>query len=529
MPLVLLQAVDNIGQMTLKNASLAVLTGLASLISAPAAAEEFLPETTPIEIDTSNADAKEVGGLIYLGGVEISPGEVEIGGISGLEWSDGRLYAVTDDGRWIILTPDEIGDTLVDIIGAEVGPLLDDRGKRLRGKDEADSEAIANQADGSWLVAFEHDHRIWRYADLAGNAQPTELPIADLAFDADDNGGIEALAYGPEGLLACGEWTGRDTLNCMRERAGGLVSFEVSPPEALAGRNAVPTDADCASDGSCYILFRSYSRELGNAAAVMSLAPDNTAAEVAVFLPPITLDNFEGLTVRELNGRTYLYIASDNNFSANQRTLIMKFEVPAARQDVALAPPPTNAPEASFETVDVVLETELGDITIALETERAPITAENFLRYVDEGRFDGTVFYRAMSLDREPRPNGLLQGGTQFDPKRILPGIRHEPTSETGLSHTSGALSMAMGEPGTANGDFSIMLQDQTGLDARPESDDPVWKHGYAVFGYVTDGMDVVTAIHASRVDPDKGEGWMKGQMLAEPVTIVKARRADAE
>jgi peptidyl-prolyl cis-trans isomerase A (cyclophilin A) len=157
------------------------------------------------------------------------------------------------------------------------------------------------------------------------------------------------------------------------------------------------------------------------------------------------------------------------------------------------------------------------------------VTAKNFLRYVDEKRFDGTVFYRAMRLDREPRPNGLLQGGTQFDPKRILPGIPHEPTTETGLSHTHGALSMAMGDPGTANGDFSIMLQDQTGLDADPNATEAVWRNGYAEFGYVIDGMDVVYAIHAQPADPNKGEGVMRGQILAEPVEIVTARRAPAD
>jgi peptidyl-prolyl cis-trans isomerase A (cyclophilin A) len=200
--------------------------------------------------------------------------------------------------------------------------------------------------------------------------------------------------------------------------------------------------------------------------------------------------------------------------------------LPLAAQDSAVDEPREPAP--TYETVDVVLETALGDITIALETERAPITAGNFLRYVEENRLDGTVFYRAMSLDREQQPSGLLQGGTQWDPDRILPGIEHEPTTQTGLSHTDGALSMAMGEPGTANGDFSIMIGDQTGLDANPEAEDPVWRNGYAVFGYVTDGMDVVKAIHAAPVDPDKGEGWMKGQMLAKPVKILEARRVKA-
>lgn len=203
---------------------------------------------------------------------------------------------------------------------------------------------------------------------------------------------------------------------------------------------------------------------------------------------------------------------------------------------VAIALPSTVAgqddtaePEPQYATVPVVLETSMGAITIALETERAPVTAGNFLRYVEDGRFDGTVFYRRMALDWGDQPNGLIQGGTQWDPKRVLPGIAHEPTSETGLTHSRGSLSMAMGEPGTANGDFSIMLQDQPGMDADPTSDDPVWQNGYAVFGYVTEGMNVVEAIHAAPVDPAKGEGWMKGQMLAKPVTIVKARRVSED
>ncbi len=203
----------------------------------------------------------------------------------------------------------------------------------------------------------------------------------------------------------------------------------------------------------------------------------------------------------------------------------------AAAFALLLATPLVAQEDSAPATTLVVLETAMGEITVSLETERAPVTAGNFLRYVDEGRFDGTVFYRRMMLDWGEQPNGLIQGGTQWDPERVLPGIAHEPTTQTGLSHTRGALSMAMGEPGTANGDFSIMLQDQPGMDADPESEDPVWQNGYAVFGFVVEGMDVVEAIHAAPVDPAKGEGWMKGQMLAEPVEIVQARRvtADAE
>ena len=197
---------------------------------------------------------------------------------------------------------------------------------------------------------------------------------------------------------------------------------------------------------------------------------------------------------------------------------LLALSTPATAQTIEVAIDP--------EVVPVVLETTMGNITVEVDIERAPITAGNFLRYVDEGRFDGTVFYRAMRLDWGDQPNGLIQGGTQYDPARILPPIAHEPTSDTGLNHLRGALSMARYEPGTATGDFSIMLRTQPGMDAQPGHEDPAFHDGYAAFGYVVSGMDVVEAIHAAPIDPDEGEGWMKGQMLAEPVRILRARRA---
>ena len=180
-------------------------------------------------------------------------------------------------------------------------------------------------------------------------------------------------------------------------------------------------------------------------------------------------------------------------------------------------------------TTNVVMKTELGDIVIALETERAPVTAGNFLRYADEKRFDGTVFFRTMLLDWGEQPNGLIEGGTQNEPRRILPPIAHEPTSATGVQHLAGTISMARYEPGSATGDFSIMLSPQPGLDADPAGEDAERRAGYAAFGHVVEGMDVVRAIFDAPVDPDKGEGTMKGQMLAQPVKIISVRRAAAQ
>lgn len=200
--------------------------------------------------------------------------------------------------------------------------------------------------------------------------------------------------------------------------------------------------------------------------------------------------------------------------------------LPAAGQDIETAAEPS-APDAPEVTL-VEIETTMGTITAAIETQRAPVTSANFLRYVDEDRFDGTVFYRAMPLAWGEQPNGLIQGGTQNDPARILPPIAHEPTSDTGILHERGTLSMARFDPGTATGDFSIMLQTQIGMDADPDNADPQFHAGFAAFGHVVEGMDVVEAIHAAPTDPDKGEGWMQGQMLADPVQITEIRRAPA-
>ncbi|MGC1269687.1 MAG: peptidylprolyl isomerase [Croceibacterium sp.] len=182
-------------------------------------------------------------------------------------------------------------------------------------------------------------------------------------------------------------------------------------------------------------------------------------------------------------------------------------------------------PVQAQQLTNVVIKTDVGDIVVALETERAPVTANNFLRYVDGKRFDGTVFYRAMRLDWGDQPNGLVQGGVQNNPQRLFPPIAHEPTSQTGVKHTLGAISMARLEPGSATADFSIMLAPQPFLDANPEGATEDERLGYAAFGHVVEGMEVVRAIFDAPLDQAKGEGWMKGQMLAKPVRILTVRR----
>jgi len=189
-------------------------------------------------------------------------------------------------------------------------------------------------------------------------------------------------------------------------------------------------------------------------------------------------------------------------------TLALAQELPAT------APPPLPR---------VVMETSAGRIVIEVNDRQAPITGGNFLRYVDEHRFDGTSFYRAV---RAAPDLGLVQGGTNNDPAKVLPPIVHEPTTVTGLSHVDGAVSMARYDPGTATGDFFVSVGSTPSYDAgRPFSIDA---YGFAVFGKVVEGMDVVRGILVAPTSPTEGEGFMRGQMLEPRITIVTARRDTA-
>ena len=165
----------------------------------------------------------------------------------------------------------------------------------------------------------------------------------------------------------------------------------------------------------------------------------------------------------------------------------------------------------------VAMETTLGRIVIELDP-RAPVTTANFLAYVDGGRLDGESFYRAMKIG----DGGLIQGGIRSDGRKLLPPIAHEPTSQTGLKNVAGAIAMANAGPGTARSDFFILVSDQPAFDAGDPQGDST---GFAVFGRVVEGLDVVKQILASPVSATKGEGVMKGQILEPEVRIVKAKR----
>jgi peptidyl-prolyl cis-trans isomerase A (cyclophilin A) len=169
----------------------------------------------------------------------------------------------------------------------------------------------------------------------------------------------------------------------------------------------------------------------------------------------------------------------------------------------------------------ILIKTEYGDITAELYADKAPLTVANFLRYITEKKVHNPTFYRVVRTEPDNQPDKsvkiqVLQGGLTDVPDHELPTIKHETTEMTGIRHKDGVLSMARDEPGTATHHFSICIGDQPALDfagkRNPDS------QGFAAFGKVTKGMDVVKKIHQQ---PAEGQ-YLKPAIKMLEVTIVE-------
>ena len=184
-------------------------------------------------------------------------------------------------------------------------------------------------------------------------------------------------------------------------------------------------------------------------------------------------------------------------------------------------------PSNAADTVEVVMSTTRGDVRIELYASKAPITVNNFLQYVDAGHYEGGNFYRTVTYEND---NGnpkieVIQGGLGSGVEAPFEPIAHEDTDKTGILHTDGVISMARDSVGTASSEFFICLGDQPGLDKGNVRNPD--QQGFAAFGKVIDGMDVVKRIHQSPADAPSYSEYTKGQIIEEPVTILSIRRAD--
>ena len=174
---------------------------------------------------------------------------------------------------------------------------------------------------------------------------------------------------------------------------------------------------------------------------------------------------------------------------------------------------------------NVIFETDLGQIEIETYPEKAPISAGDFLNYVDRGFYNGEGFYRVVRADNDPRQMGmsLIQGG-RLDTEPKAPFIAHEPTSQTGLRNNSAMVSIARDAPGTGSAAFFfINVGNNNYLDEGGERNPD--GAGYATFGKVVKGMDVIKSIQAMEAKGPTDEEVVRGQFLTKPVIIRKAYR----
>ena len=193
------------------------------------------------------------------------------------------------------------------------------------------------------------------------------------------------------------------------------------------------------------------------------------------------------------------------------RPIVMTVAVVAIAAVVSTPRPSAQGP------VRVRVQTELGDIVLEVDTVHAPNTSENFLRYLKAGHYDGGTFHRKVKMDNQPDSPvkiEVIQAGVNPDhAKDGFPAIPIERTNATGLRHTDGVISMARGQPDSATSGWFVCINDQPSLDfgGGRNPDGP----GFAAFGRVVQGMDVVRKIQQS--------SNTNAQVLTPPIKILKA------
>ena len=322
--------------------------------AASAASDAISVTAVPVPLNDRDPAQQRAGRLEYRGGLRLQSDDARFGGISGLRWLDSdvpSLLGITDAGNWLLLEPVEDAHRLTGIRSARMGDLRGPSGEILEGKANADAESLtliegcdgarpACRATGA-IIGFEHDHRVLVY-DLLPNGAPGGMPsdagLAEAFLKVQpSNGGAEAIAGSPPHLriyaedvrdeddlaaaidlscVDCDGWPNRET------------PFGVAMPSPFK-----PTDADWSPAGQL-LLGRSFSLLEGVGARIdlvvegeAGAPPTGELRNLAILHPPETVDNFEGLAVRVEDGRTFLYIVSDDNFSPLQRTLLLKFEL----------------------------------------------------------------------------------------------------------------------------------------------------------------------------------------------------------
>lgn len=307
----------------------------------PAAAQEQALEirasSQPFKID--DPSAKTIGRLVWRGGIMMTANSRQFGGWSDLHVSpDGKsLTSISDEGAWFTATVEYDGEAnLTGLSNGRIGQLHGLDGRLIASKVEGDAEAMARLPDGSWLVAFERDHRLWRYATLTATPVAVEGP-PEIGRQP-PNGGIEAMT-----MLADGRVVAISEEYSVRP---GTVMGWIGAPSA-DGRyqwrsfsyatipDFQPTAMTQLPDGSLATIERAFDMARGVRCRVMrfdaaQLVAGGTvqAEELARLAPPYAVDNLEGIAAtRGPRGETLLWLISDDNFNPFQRNILLLFEL----------------------------------------------------------------------------------------------------------------------------------------------------------------------------------------------------------
>jgi hypothetical protein len=295
--------------------------------------------SSPLPLKLGDPQASEVGKLKWRGGIAMTANSRNFGGWSDLQVSaDGRkLVAISDEGSWLTADIDYLGEgNLAGLSNGQIGSLRGLDGQPLADKQLSDAEGLAAMPDGSWIVSFERQHRIWRYTTL--DAVPTALNLPEDFARQPVNGGPEALFALKDGRIAVisEEMKGGPgaRIGWIGEPAGsGRYRWDrfdyVSEPDFA------PTAIRQLPDGSFVTLERAFDFARGVRCRVMrfdasQLKPDGTVKpqELARLASPYAVDNLEGLSVTHgARGETLLWLMSDDNFNPVQRNILLLFEL----------------------------------------------------------------------------------------------------------------------------------------------------------------------------------------------------------
>jgi hypothetical protein len=290
----------------------------------------------PFDVDSKNPERKQFGALALLSAFQLQSKDRRFGGLSGLSiGQDGKLYAISDAGYWlsasIVAEPD---GALKDLLDWQIAPLLMPD-KTPVGRSWVDAEALAQSADGSFLVGFEGRHRIWRYSPPPATIKSTPIlvPAPAALTRAPTNGGIEGLASLPNGrlLILTEEFTNSDgSMKGWLSDNGEFAEISYVP-----ARGYKVTDCAALPSGDLLVLERRYV-PFGILSARLTLVDSKTLRpgakltgnELLRLEQPLAVENFEGLAAHKTSRGTVIYLVSDDNYNPFQQTLLLQFLLP---------------------------------------------------------------------------------------------------------------------------------------------------------------------------------------------------------